>query len=559
MGSGRKGPPSPADTNAFPEWLRRQPREWSAVVACRAALRLLPFLRSYSSQDDVLLAVFRAAAISWFASKYPAEKAVTDRAIADAATRAASVARVASTGPAAAVKVVIIEAVARAADAAHGDRLDAARAAAVVVDAAMAAAATVAADAADLAASNAAAANVAVRNAVRAMRKEIQLDTWLLDNGMPVDELQSEALWTDGLKEEIAVAWRALSWDLARKTVNWSVWISWYEIVLHGAGKVHEDYYAAFTDLPEVLPWMHGPGAVNAEIARRLRALQSDQTPPLSRADTLERLAEVASPQPRLASDGRLDVIPNRLFDVPTVDHDLTTLPLRQMNLIKIILSDLPRNAPVHLRASLKSYERELKARGVQPILPLLKDDADIIAAAVHSPRAEDEWLESGQRRAFELFDENHGLFVEHFPLDVERETLYAQTGLDEANASGKDLVEPFEKVAEATQDAHRAGAVTDDFMAVVDKMTELARVLSTQPPAQVPPSKVAPDFKVIPDDRIQPVTTKKRVLLGSLGFYAASLSMIGSLGTIATLNYAVLASRLKEAIEALSRFIPGL
>ncbi|QOZ12683.1 hypothetical protein XH96_38650 [Bradyrhizobium sp. CCBAU 51765] len=345
--------------------------------------------------------------------------------------------------------------------------------------------------------------------------------------------------------------------DLHRGGAHWSVWIDWYDGFLQGALEDREDYHAAFTDLPAELPWKRGAAAVNIEITRRLGALAATKPAAAPEKDTLARLAEVASPQPMLTSEGKLDAISNRSFDVPTADDDLITLPLRQINLITIILSDLPRNAPGHLRASLKSYEQELRARGVQPILPLLKDDADIIAAAVRAPLTEDEWLDPGQRTAFDRFDENHGLFVKHFPLDVEREALYARIGLDEAKASGKELVEPFEKVAEAARDAHRSGAVTDNFVIVVEKMTELARVLSTQPAAPAVSPKGAPDLKISPNERVQPITTKKRVLFGSLGFYSASFGIIGSLGTIATLDYAALAARLREAIEALSRFIP--
>lgn len=550
------GPPDPANVDGFSKWLRKQPRQWSIVIACRAALRMLPLLSSYHRKADAILPVFRAAAISRFAAKYPNSEVYPTSRTVEVAARAASFARTESATTSEDVIHVVLGAAARAADAAQTDRLEAAYAAASAADAAIAA---VAAAAAADAATTESAVNAAVRAAVRAMSDEIRSDAGqLLAAAAPVRQMLLAPLWVGLPPARIGGAWQGLTRDLRRDGTHWSVWIDWYDDIVQGVAGERDEYDAAFTDIPGRLPWEDGAEAVNIEIARRLAVFSgaSRQPSPVSRSETLARLAKVASPQPALTGDGKLDVVPNQPFDVPTVDDDLVTLPLRQMNLIKIILSDLARNAPPHLRVSLKSYQQELKARGVQPILPLLKDDADIIAAAVHAPRAEDEWLEPGQRKAFERFDELHGLFVKHFPLDVERETLYVRTGLDEAKASGKELVEPFEKVAEAAQDAHRSGAVTDDFLLVVERMTELSRVLSTQSTIPAVSPKAAFDLKVSSDDRVQPVTIKKRIVFGSLGFYAATLSIMGSLGTIATLNYGVLASRLREAVEALSRFI---
>lgn len=136
------------------------------------------------------------------------------------------------------------------------------------------------------------------------------------------------------------------------------------------------------------------------------------------------RLAEVASPAPSLASDGRLDAGPNPAYDIPLVDNDLSALPIRQRTLIKTIRGDLPKNAPKHLKTALTNYDEELQARGVQPIVGLLKDMASIIEAAVGSQDAAREWLPDGMREAFALFAGNHALFLKHFPLDPEREEV---------------------------------------------------------------------------------------------------------------------------------------
>ncbi|GLH80828.1 hypothetical protein SSBR45G_57370 [Bradyrhizobium sp. SSBR45G] len=280
------------------------------------------------------------------------------------------------------------------------------------------------------------------------------------------------------------------------------------------------------------------------------------------RRDTLERLAELASPQPSINLNGRLDVHPNQAYDIPSVEGDIALLPLRQRNLVKVILGDLPKNAPGYLRSSLRSYDRELKVRGSQPILGLLKDDAGIIAAAVSARHAEDEWLEPGMRTAFDLFDENHRRIVEHFPLDATREAVYGATQLREDQAEGNRLTEPFETVSKAALEAHKAGATTDEFLAVIDKMTEFARVISTQPSEALGGRSRLPlssHGHTVADDRLSPsapVTMKKRVILGALGFFERTYNLIGTSVTIATASYGGIAAALRSAIEQLVRLL---
>jgi hypothetical protein len=52
-------------------WLKKQPREVSAAIAARAALRVLPMIQTAKRINDfrhaLVLPVFRAAAISWAA------------------------------------------------------------------------------------------------------------------------------------------------------------------------------------------------------------------------------------------------------------------------------------------------------------------------------------------------------------------------------------------------------------------------------------------------------------------------------------------------------------
>jgi hypothetical protein len=269
------------------------------------------------------------------------------------------------------------------------------------------------------------------------------------------------------------------------------------------------------------------------------------------------KLAEMASPAPSLSPDGRLDAGRNVIYDAPLADNDLPTLPIRQGTLIKTIVSGLPRNAPRQLIACLENYSDELKARGVQPILGLLKDMAAIIDADVGATDASREWLEEGLREAFRLFADNHALFVAHFPLDPEREELYARTSIDETGATGRALSEPFEEVAEATLRANHAVLTTDDFLNIVDKLTEFAKVTSTLPPRD-PRSDPSP-LKTTPQDRIDfsEISPKKRVLLSGFGFFERAYNLLGSTASIvATPEGMALLVALEQALASLSKLI---
>jgi hypothetical protein len=283
------------------------------------------------------------------------------------------------------------------------------------------------------------------------------------------------------------------------------------------------------------------------------------------------RLAEMASPSPSLTADGRLDAGPNQPYDVPTTGSDLPTLPLRQQAIIKTILESLPGNAPRQLKKSLENYDDELKVRGVQPILGLLKDMAAIIDADVGAPAALREWLEEGIEEAFKRFAENHALFVKHFPLDPEREELYERTSVDESEASGPALSAPFEDVANATITANKAGLTTDDFVKIVDKLAEFAKVISTLPaplPDSTSPSgkhgtkseNDMSDFPTVrPEDRtpLAAVSAKKRAVLSGFGFFERAYNLMGSTATlIGTEQGKALLASLEKSLAALSKLI---
>jgi hypothetical protein len=287
--------------------------------------------------------------------------------------------------------------------------------------------------------------------------------------------------------------------------------------------------------------------AKGLEAEAEAKRLEAERRSRLVRA----RLAEVASPAPSIAPDGRLDAGPNEVYDSPTEDNDLPALRIQQRAVISTILSDLPSNAPSQLKSSLESYDDELRARGVQPILGLLKIMAEIIEAAIGAPNARPEWLEDGMCAAFKAFSDNHALFVKHFPLDPQREDLYAVTPVDESSATGSKLFGPFQEVAAATVEANKGRpTTTDNFRKVAETVADFAKVISSLPPTA---------YSGLPTvDLIPPVSIKKRIILSGLGFFERAYNLLGTTVSLASPEGVALLTGLRSAvhnaIDALSK-----
>lgn len=256
----------------------------------------------------------------------------------------------------------------------------------------------------------------------------------------------------------------------------------------------------------------------------------------------------MASPSPHIASDGRLTAGTNIPYDIPSGNDDLATLPLRQRGLIKIILSDLPPNAPNFLRTAFKGYDEELLARGSQPILGLLNDITSIVETCISSPTSAREWLEDGMHAAIEKFLDNHSEMRKHFPLDPKRERAYEQISIDDDGAEGAALSRPFQDVASASGPAGQAGITTDDFVRIIDKMTDYAKTISTLPiNGQITSAR-------------KTVSAKKRLLLSGLGFFERAYNLLGSTASLVSQPEAVvLAAALRRAIELLGKFVISL
>lgn len=514
-----------SDREELERWLRDKPREWSAVIAARAALRVAPMLATALGSlgggaskmtREIVLPSFRGMAASWVAGTWPVH-GVEVRAAARAAANAV-------------VRVRRGAGAAAAADAA---------------DAAAYAVATT--DAADVAA-NAAAAVVA--GAYAASVSAGFADIWAvvsrdaseLDARIPVkrdaSELARQSLWFGEPPRRVMGNWIKLKKVLLDRDNDWEVWTDWYDARLRGDA-ANEDLELARVMIDDEI-WAQGPKVVNAYIkeliAQYTTQLEPDRKPGATRAE----LAEVVSPAPSLSPDELLDAGPNAVYDAPDASLDLPNLPIRQRALIQAILDGLPTQAPKHLKSTLEKYDGELLVRGVQPILGLLNDMAGIVAADIGDANARREWLAAGIAVAFGKFLENHDLFAKHFPLDLKRDELYARTAVDEDAATGSALAKPFEDVAKATVIAHGAGLTTDDFLKIVAGLAEFAKVTSTLPQAKS-------------DD----IGAKKRTVLTGIGFLERVYNILGTTVTlVGTSEGAQLLAVVTTALEALSRLL---
>jgi hypothetical protein len=282
--------------------------------------------------------------------------------------------------------------------------------------------------------------------------------------------------------------------------------------------------------------------------------LSQSKNPESRKSAILKELATLASPQPSLTKDGRLDARPNSIYDAPTVDAELNSLPNRQRKLIAIIRGDLPQNAPKHLKNCLRLYDRELKSNDVRPSLGSLKDFAGIIEVSVGDPQADDEW-KPALRVAFKTFLTNHKSLLKHFAQDPARERIFANTKIDEEAATGDKLVGPFKEVADVISEAHREGITTKDFADAVKATAELMSVIAYQ--NSIHSDDQNRPAKPLNNGAAEPVSVKKRSFLRALGFLERTYNLVGTTVGIATTQIgARILDRLMAAIDALSLFI---
>ncbi|HXW71601.1 MAG TPA: hypothetical protein VEK34_09185 [Methylocella sp.] len=279
------------------------------MIAARASLRALPAIHHAKSIRDfervVALPVFRAAAIAWVAAVY-----------LNRANKLNAVGAVEAIG-----NVLTNDALATATRAAARATALAAYAG---VDARFAAVAP-AADAAR-AAADAIASIASVDVNVAVSWTAVSNDASRIEEGADYSLTAEMELWPESSPPveppffgQVRSSWNDLKQDLLSVGQDWDVWTNWYESFLAGRirfdgqkviiSTIREEGELPYVDIDEDL-WQQGPAAVNAEIKRRLAALQPPSTVPEippQRPAALEPIWENATlilPQTLVSSDG---------------------------------------------------------------------------------------------------------------------------------------------------------------------------------------------------------------------------------------------------------------
>jgi len=227
--------------NERDRWLEAQPDDVVAVLAARAALRVMPTIsfasgrgRSRLTRRMKILRVFRAVAAAWSAAAYPGNSDAFHEA-----ARAATVGMSSLELPAAVRAAVYATATAAAPE--TDARTFASRTVGYTLDAV---------------ASDDAAFDITLR--------AIEADAEFLEQGFSSVTLANSQLWPGRLPDWVMEKWDDLKTELLAALDNWNVWTIWYDDRLRGTPGHHDIEFARVT-IPNEL-WEQDPKFLNSRI-----------------------------------------------------------------------------------------------------------------------------------------------------------------------------------------------------------------------------------------------------------------------------------------------------
>lgn len=283
------------------------------------------------------------------------------------------------------------------------------------------------------------------------------------------------------------------------------------------------------TPLAQRIVWKSLQGLNREEERQAVLDFVRDVDAPNTRSALRKTLKETASPDIVVDITGKkLDVIPNKKFDVPFIEEELLELPEILRSLVQTALSGIEQtNCPSTIKAALKAYERELAARGVNCILGVLRTQMDVIDTGVFSESAEYWCSDEALTVAFEKIKEYHLKLVTHYPLDQTRQKLINAIDVDPEKLNSENFDYHRREIIKATADAHKAGEVTDRYRDITENQLTVARdVLDVATPDFLPSDDKEFDLKE--RDRIARIEdAKKRRLTDVVGTADKSLEVM--------------------------------
>ncbi|MVA22147.1 hypothetical protein GOZ94_24755 [Agrobacterium vitis] len=271
----------------------------------------------------------------------------------------------------------------------------------------------------------------------------------------------------------------------------------------------------------------------------------------LLQTPSVTEIEAVASPTAKLNSASEIDLDKNPHIDCTDDESELEDFPEIQTVQIGVILASLPGNAPKGLSFALIAYKTELEKRGARPIVGILTNQHAIIEAEYSHSEAS-EWLPSGLKQAaFPDFFRYHLLFLKHFPFIAEREKVISRINIDEAKASGEDLIKPFRAALEMAKAAQNAGVATTDVVQFMQELKQGAESLASLP-NDVPFPQVSVDERMTP----AAATPKQRLIGTAIGFLERAYNLLGTTVTLGTASYPAFAQNLVAVLDMLKSLI---